>query len=165
MKSTPFEIEDAINRWNNNEFATLAEMERETTGRRQTLQKRLAGSRSHAGAHVNEQKIPLAMENMLVQWLIAEDQCGRAANYARTCAMAAEILAFGGIHDELGELWHRNFIKRHPPIAAMYARKIDSKRISDCNAKAINAFFEQCEAIIEHRRILPENTWNIDKSG
>ncbi len=41
-------------------------MERETNVRRQTLQKRLAGSRSYAEAHANEQKMPPAMENMLV---------------------------------------------------------------------------------------------------
>ena len=56
--------------------------------------------------------------------------------------MAMEIMQFGGIQQKLGELWYRNFIKRYPSISAMYARKVDSKRISDCNADAINAFFE-----------------------
>jgi hypothetical protein len=105
------------------------------------------------------------MERMLVQWLIAEDRCGRGANYIRTRSMAMEIMAFGGIHEELGELWHRNFIKRYPAISSMYARKIDSKRISDCNADAIHGFFEQYEAILDHREILPANTWNMDETG
>ena len=65
--------------------------------------------------------------------------------------MAAEIMQFSGRHEKLGELWHRNFIKRNPAISAMYSRKIDSKRISDYNADVINAFFEQYEAIINHR--------------
>ena len=47
----------------------------------------------------------------------------------------------------------------------MYSRKINSKHISDYNADEINAFFEQYGAIIDHRQIKPENTWNMDKSG
>ena len=67
MKSTPFQITDAVERWNRNDFATLAEMERETGVRRQTLQNRLAGSQPYAEAHVHKQKMPSAiMEEMLV---------------------------------------------------------------------------------------------------
>ena len=73
-------------------------------------------------------------------------------------------MQFGGRYEKLGELWHRNFIKCHPAISAMYLRKIDSKRISDCYADVINAFFEQYETIINHRQIKPENTWNMDES-
>ncbi len=66
MKSTPFQISDAVERWNRGDFATLAEMERETGVRRQTLQNRLAGSQPYADAHAHEQKMPPAMEEMLV---------------------------------------------------------------------------------------------------
>jgi hypothetical protein len=165
MKSTLYQISGAVDRWNNGDFATLAEIERETGVKRQTLQKRLAGSQPYADAHAHEQKMPPAMEEMLVQWLITEDRCGRAANYSRTRSMAMEIMQFGGIQEELGELWHRNFIRRHPPISTIYARKIDLNCISDCNIDAINSFFEQYEAIIQHWQIEPENTWNMDESG
>ncbi len=39
----------------------------------------------------------------------------------------------------------------------MFFRKIDSKRIKDCNPDVIHAFFYQYEAILDHRQIKPKN--------
>ncbi len=66
MKSTSIQIGDAVNRWRSGDFDSFAEIERETGVKRQTVQKRLAGSQPHAAAHAHEQKMPPAMEDMLV---------------------------------------------------------------------------------------------------
>ena len=54
---------------------------------------------------------------------------------------------------------------RHLFVKKLFFRKVDSKRIKDCNSDVIYSFFEQYEAIIKHRKIKLNNTWNMDESG
>ena len=70
-----------------------------------------------------------------------------------------------GMNPYLGEKWHYQFMDRHPPVKKLFFRKVDSKRIKNYNSDAIHSFFEQYEAIIKHRKIKPNNTWNMDESG
>ncbi len=67
MKSTPEQIDDAVNRFLKGEFKSLGDAEAKTGVLRQTISKRLNGSKPHKEAHPTEQKMPPAMENILIQ--------------------------------------------------------------------------------------------------
>ena len=76
MKSTSAEIDDAVNRWKNGEFASWDECRRKTGVIRQTIEKRLQGSQSHHKAHGLQQKMPPEIEEVFIQWILAEDRAG-----------------------------------------------------------------------------------------
>ncbi len=92
MKSTPAQIDDAVARWKNGDFASWDECWRKTGVIRQTIEKRLRGSQPHHKAHGGQQKMPQEMEDVLIQWILAEDRAGQAPGYARTRAMTEEML-------------------------------------------------------------------------
>ena len=55
-----------MERFKNGEFTDLADAERKTGVRRQTISARLAGTKSYAEAHVHEQKLLPAIKKELV---------------------------------------------------------------------------------------------------
>ena len=140
MKSTPENIDDAVRRWNSGEFESFAHCERETGVLRQTIQKRLDGAKPPRQAHGEQQKMPPEMEDILIEWIKAEDACGNAPGYARTRSMAEDMLRFAGLPADLGENWHKHFAKRHPDIKAVHARQTEADRINACNTAAVLGF-------------------------
>ena len=142
MKSTSAEIGDAVNQWENGEFESWDECYRKTGVIRQTIVKRLQGSQSHHKAHALQQKMPPEMEEVFLQWILAEDRAGQAPNYARMWAMAEEMLQGAGLPTGLGENWHHRFKERHPEIKAVHARHVDADCVNACNLEAILEWFK-----------------------
>ncbi len=165
MKTTSSQINDAVSRWKNGEFASWEECLRKTGVGRSTIRKRLAGSLPHHQAHGGQQKIPEEMEAILVQWILAEDRAGQAPGYARTRAMAEEMLEACGLPSGLGENWHKRFNTRHPEIKAVNSRHVDAARINACNSATILAFFERLKEIKREYRINDDNCYNVDETG
>jgi len=165
MKSTSAEIDDAVNRWENGEFESWDECYRKTGVIRQTIVKRLQGSQSHHKAHALQQKMPPEMEEVFLQWILAEDRAGQAPNYARMRAMAEEMLQGAGLPTGLGENWHHRFKERHPEIKAVHARHVDADRVNACNPEAILEWFERLDAIKREYKINDSHTYNMDETG
>ena len=165
MKSTSAQIDDAVSRWKNREFESWDECRRKTGVGRTTIQKRLGGSLPHNQAHGGQQKMPEEMETMLVQWILAEDRAGQAPGYARTRAMAEEMLQVAGLPAGLGENWHKRFNARHPEIKAVNSRHVEAARVNACNSETILAFFERLKSIKHEYKINDDNCYNIDETG
>ncbi len=141
MKSSSDDIANAVARFQACEFTSLLDAKRKTSVRRQTISLRLAGSQPHAKAHGSQQKVPPEIEEHLVSWILAEGRAGCSPTFAKLRSMVMEILEASGIPDGLGEHWHSNFIKRHENrLKAIFQRKIDARRVEDCNDQASTSF-------------------------
>jgi hypothetical protein len=169
MKSTEAEVNNAVQRFLNNEFRSLRHCEEKTGVCRQTISARLAGRKPHNIAHSDNQKLSPELEKELVEWIILEDRAGNAPGYARVRAMAEEMLEAVGKKGEdaiLGNKWHTNFISRHDTqIGAVFARKVDAARINGATTDVINEWFDRYEEIVHEHKITPANEWNMDESG
>jgi len=165
MKSTPEQIDDVVRRWNSGDFASFHACAKETGVLRQTIQKRVNGAKPAYEAHGGQQKMPPEMEDMLVEWIKAEDLSGNAPGFVRTCVMAEDMLQFAGLPAYLGENWHKNFAKCHPDIKAVHARQVEAERVNACNEATIIEFFERYKEIKAKYRISDDNTYNMDEMG
>ena len=58
----------------------------------QTIQKRLDGVKPQHQAHRGQQKMPPEIENILIEWIKAEDLSGNALSFARTHIIAEDML-------------------------------------------------------------------------
>ena len=141
MKSTPDAVNNAVERFLNGEFISLAHAERETGVKRQTITLRINGAKPHREAHGSAQKMPPELELHLVKWIRAENRAGMASSYARTRVMAAEMQEAAGLDLNLGEKWHRRFHERYSTIKPNDSRKVNRKRIEDCTPDVIHNFF------------------------
>ena len=109
--------------------------------------------------------MPPEMESILIEWILAEDQCRNPPGYARTRVMAEEMLCFAELDSDLGENWHKAFQKCYPSIKAVYARQVEAERVEACNSDTINDFFERYKQIKAKYKISDANTWNMDETG
>ena len=109
--------------------------------------------------------MPPELEDVFVQWILAEDRAGQAPNYARTRAMAEEVLQGAGLPTGLGENWHKRFHKRHPKIKAVHARHVKAARVKACTPEVITAFIERVKEIKTEYKINDDNMYNMDESG
>jgi len=165
MKSTPDQIDNAVERWKSGEFTSWDDYQRKTGVVRQTIKRRLKGTQTAHKAHVSQQKIPQEMENLLIQWILIEDRAGQAPNYARMRAFAEEMLAAAGLPSGLGENWHKRFNKRHEEIKAVNARHVEADRVNACNSETILAWFEKLKQIKHEYKINDSNCYNMDETG
>ena len=64
-----------------------------------------------------------------------------------------------------GKNWARAFEKRHPALKARRVRAIDWKRHENNIYDKIKEWFEVIEEVLQYLAILPENVYNMDKTG
>ena len=89
-----------------------------------TLSQRLRGQKSHREAALSLQRLTPEQEKSVVDWVLLEEQCGRAPLSKRKVASFAEcILRAQEDHTHLGGNWVDKFISRNPEVHGKIGRR------------------------------------------
>ena len=127
-------------------------------------------------AHESDQNLTHAEEKELVRWITRLTITGYAPRY-ETLRRLAEIIRERRIektdnsevqvkvYDEIGKDWVPRFIQRHPELASVRPRSIDSVRIKDTSPEWLQRWFDDLKKVLAEFNIKPENIYNMDESG
>ena len=132
---------------------------------RSTLQDRFNGKPTRQEGHSYRQVLSPLQEEMLAKWCLDLECLAQAPNHAQIREMASLILRTNGLTQTLGKNWVPNFLRRNPRVKTKLGRAIDRKRTQGLERDAINTWFEDLIAIIEHYNITANNYWNMDEIG
>jgi DDE superfamily endonuclease/Tc5 transposase DNA-binding domain len=142
----------------------------------QTLYDRLAGKPPRNQAHETEQLLSHAEEKELVKWITRLTITGYPPRYETLREMAEEIrkrrvknINEDGLqlveYDDIGKQWVQRFLCRHPELASVRPRSIDTARIKDTSPERLQRWFDDLEKVVTEYNIKPENMYNMDESG
>ena len=123
---------------------------------RSTLKDRLRAE-SHKIAHSSSQKLSIAEENELVQWILSEELAGTAVSYARLRDIAEGMLKHRQPDQFLGQNGLNGFKNRHPEIIAILQRRIEAARYDSMSKEAIQDYFSRLSSAITKHNIQPAN--------
>ena len=137
---------------------------------RETLKRRMLGTKSCAQAREAQQMLTKSEEKVLGKWITHLTATGHPARHQFIREMAEEIRVRQGIVEEkvllpLGATWVQRFIKRNPHLQTVISRSIEAARIKEVTPAVITSFFDALEACKEKYQITTENTYNMDETG
>ncbi|KIJ92954.1 hypothetical protein K443DRAFT_125762 [Laccaria amethystina LaAM-08-1] len=111
-------------------------------------------------AHVDQQNLSTAEEEVLVKWAKVQGRRGIPLTYSTLTKYALEILG-----KPIGESWPNQFLARHPDLKVKATMSLEKCRAKALNQTAVDGFYDVLEAVVEEFHIKPENTWNMDEKG
>src|ERR1700720_298569 len=120
----------------------------------------LPGGKTRREAHIDEQLLTEAQEEILAKWIKIQGQRGVPMTYASVAQAAAEILG-----KPVGESWPKRFQKRHPDLKMKKTIGLEKARTKALNQFAVDGFFDMLTNIIEEYKITPGNIYNMDEKG
>src|SRR5271169_5832223 len=144
--------------------------------RRSTLYDRVKyGKKPRNQAHEDDQNLTHAEEKELVRWITRLTISGYAPGY-ETLRRLAEIIRERRVKTDGGEVqvkvyykiskeWVPRFIQRHPELAGVRLRSIDTARIKAASPERLQSWFNELEKVLAEFNIKPENIYNMDESG
>ena len=121
---------------------------------------RTLGAKSRQEAHVEEQLLTLAQEEILAQWIKVQGRRGVPMTYASVAQATGEILG-----KLVGEVWPKRFRQRHPDLKMKKRTGLEKARAKALNRLAVDEFFNMLTDVIKEYDILPENLYNMDEKG
>ena len=68
-------------------------------------------------------------------------------------------------YDDIGIGWVTRFLRRHPELATVTLRSIESSRLKAATSERLQKYFDELEKVVAEYKILPENKYNMDESG
>jgi helix-turn-helix, Psq domain len=119
----------------------------------------LGGKTCHK-AHVDEQTLTEAQEEILAKWIKIQGCRGVSMTYASVGQCAKAI---SGRH--IGGSWPKWFCKRHPNLKMKKTTRLEKARAKALNQFAVNEFFDMLTEVIKEYNILPKNLYNMDEKG
>jgi hypothetical protein len=132
---------------------------------RSTLQDRLRGALPKSKGHVEDQRLSPEQESLLADWILHEEDYGRAPGFAKAARMAQSILSEGGPSQPIGKNWVYRYLKRNPHVRIKPSDHLERARARGSTREAYNAFFDRLERYVKEKNILPKNLSNIDEHG
>lgn len=120
----------------------------------------MKGLRTRAEAHVNEQHLSLAEEDILVKWAKVMGHRGVPLTYSTLTKYASEISG-----KTIGESWPKRFLARHPDLKIKATTSLEKCRAKALNRTSVEGFYDVLEKVVEEFNIRPENSWNMDEKG
>ena len=144
---------------------------------RRTLYNRVNGNmKPRNQAYETNQNLTHVEEKELVRWITRLTITGYAPRY-ETLRQLAEIIRERRVkqmddgevqvkvYDKIGKDWVPRFIQRHPELASVRLRSIDSVRIKDTAPEWLQRWFDDLKKVLVEFDIKPENIYNMDESG
>ena len=143
---------------------------------RRTLYDRVNGGKKPRNlAHEHDQNLTHDEEKELVRWITRLTISGYAPRY-ETLRRLAEIIRERrvkpdgdkvqvNVYDKIGKEWVPRFLQRHPELASVRPRSIDSSRIKAASPERLQRWFADLEKVLAEFNIKPENIYNMDESG
>ena len=65
----------------------------------------------------------------------------------------------------LGHTWLDKFRKRHPQVAGVWSRQLDTSRLDAATAENLAPWFAEMRTILDRHHYKPENIFNMDERG
>ena len=127
---------------------------------RSTLSNRMKGVHTHVEAHVSQQKLSPAEEDVLVEWAKVLGRRGVPLTYSTLTTYASEISG-----KQIGECWPKRFLARHPELKLKMTTSLEKCRAKALNQTAVEGFYDILEGVVKEFDIKPENMWNMDEKG
>ena len=126
-----------------------------------TLRDRLRGARPRSLAHQDLQMLSPMLEDLLVQWILSEDACGRAPRRAKLQAFARHL---AGLNTRLHRSWYDGFIQRHPECGTKKTRLLEKPRYN-LTREEVEKWYEKLDRVVRDYKVLPSNMANLDEHG
>ena len=115
-------------------------------------------------------------EKELVRWITQLTQTGYPPRHQIVREMAEEIrrqhvcqINEDGIeyvsYPPLSQQWAWQFIHRYTELETAILHTIEAARIKDTNYDVFAHWFDSVECVINEENIIPQNIYNMDKSG
>ena len=120
----------------------------------------MPGGKSRHEAHAQEQLLTAAQEEVLAKWIKIQGRRGVPMTYTSVAHAAGEISG-----KEVGEVWPKRFLKRHPDLKMKKTTGLEKARAKALNQFAVNEYFDILTDVIKEYDILPENIYNMDEKG
>jgi len=127
---------------------------------RTTLRSRMNGLRTRAEAHVEQQNLSPAEEEILVKWAKVQGRRGIPMTYFTLTKYASEISG-----KPIGESWPKRFLARHKDLKVKATTGLEKCRAKALNPTAVHGFYNILEEVVAEFNIKPENMWNMDEKG
>ncbi|CUS10709.1 unnamed protein product, partial [Tuber aestivum] len=112
-----------------------------------TIQGRRAGASTSCESHTFMQHLTANQEDALVAWILEQEERGFAPSHTRVRKMAEKIIESGGRSIMIGKSWVPRFLLRHPNVATLLGKPIDSKRIRRTQPGLMRQFFNQFNTV------------------
>jgi hypothetical protein len=116
------------------------------------------GGKSPHEAHVNEQLLTEAQEEILVNWVEVQGRRGVPMTYSSVALCAGVISG-----KQISASWPKPFCKHHPDLKMKKTVGLEKARAKALNETAVKEFFDMIVDVIKEYNILPENMYNMDE--
>jgi hypothetical protein len=141
-----------------------------------TLLRRWKGGKNIAESREDQQNLTIPEEKALEKWITRMSATGNPVSQDPIREMAQEIQnncikrleeAGGSVqyNPSIGKLWPQRFLHRHPDLATVISRTIESARLKETSHEAIEDWFNTFEETIAEYQISVENMYNMDETG
>jgi hypothetical protein len=127
---------------------------------RTTLRSCMNGLRTRAEAHIEQQNLSPAEEEILVEWAKVQSHRRIPMTYFTLTKYASEISG-----KPIGESWPKRFLTRHKDLKVKATMGLEKCRAKALNPTAVRGFYDILEDIVAEFNITPENMWNMDEKG
>lgn len=124
------------------------------------LLKIFLGGKSRREAHVGEQLLTEAQEEILSKWVKIQGRRGIPITYSSVAQCGNAISG-----KQVGESWPKRFCKRHPSLKMKKTTGLEKARAKGLNQYAVNEFFDMLTDVMKEFNILPDNLYNMDEKG
>ena len=118
------------------------------------------GGKTRQEAHVNEQLLTAAQEEILVKWIKVQGRRGIPLTYATVALYVGEISG-----QQVGVSWPKRFLRRHPDLKIKKTQGLETARAKALNQFVVGDFFNMLDKLIKEYNIAPENLYNMDEKG
>jgi DDE superfamily endonuclease/Tc5 transposase DNA-binding domain/helix-turn-helix, Psq domain len=144
---------------------------------RSTLYDRVNGGKQPRNvSHESQQILSHAEERELVRWITRLTISGYPPRHSTLKEMAEEVRKrrvkqindddIQLVHyDDIGAEWVSRFLRRHPELASVTLRSIESNRLKAATPERLQQYFDELEKVVAEYKILPKDKYNMDESG
>jgi 4-hydroxybenzoate polyprenyltransferase len=133
---------------------------------RTTLGRRIHEADFAPISHEDQQKLSVAIEGRICDWIVAEEAGGRAPTARQVRCFCNLLLETQGGTDGIGRHWYQRFMNRHSDIIhAKKTRLIPRERILKGRSGELEAFFARLKHLMGVRGVGPSNLYNMDETG
>ena len=129
-----------------------------------TLRGRLRGQLPHAVAHQDQQRLSMALEDDLADWVLFQASIGAAPTHSQIKGLAQRIFIKRGEGSKIGKRWIRHFLNRHPVLKTQRPRRVGTARLKCATEDIIRPWFNYLGIPSVHT-IPPQYRWNVNKAG
>ncbi len=133
-----------------------------------TLHRAANGERTMAQFAASKQKLSLAEEAKVVEYLLecADRGFPHGRDHIIDCANAILQQRKGNPNEKVGKDWVDRFMQRHEDKLSMYwSKPLDTLRANALNPEAVAHWFELVDLLVIKRGISPNNIYGMDESG